>query len=70
MTALGKTFILIGCIFVAAGLLFLFADHLPFWGKLPGDISIEHKKFRFYFPVTTCLIISIILTILFSLFKK
>ena len=52
------------------GLVFLFADKIPFLGRLPGDIYIKREKFSFYFPITTSIIISIILTILFSIFKK
>ncbi len=70
MPAIGKTLIILGCVFIIAGLGFLFADHIAFLGKMPGDISIENKRFSFYFPVATCLIISIILTVFFYIFRK
>jgi len=70
MPAIGKMLIILGCVFIIAGLAFCFADHIPFLGRLPGDISIEKERFRLYFPLTTCLIISIILSILFYFFRK
>ena len=54
----------------AIGILFLFADKIPYLGRLPGDIYIKTDRLSFYFPITTSIIISIILTIIFSLFKK
>jgi hypothetical protein len=70
MPAMGKMLIITGVVLVIAGLAFLFADKIPFLGRLPGDISIKRERFSFYFPVTTSIIISIILTILFSIFRK
>ena len=70
MPAIGKSFIIIGIIMIIVGLGFMFGDKIPYIGKLPGDISIKRENFSFYFPITTCIILSIILTILFSLFKK
>jgi len=68
--AIGKLLIIVGVLLVVIGLVFLFADKIPFLGRLPGDIYIKREKFSFYFPITTSIIISIILTILFSIFKK
>jgi len=45
-------------------------DKIPWIGKLPGDILIKKEKFTFYFPLTTSILISIILTLLFTLFRK
>ena len=70
MPAIGKSFIIIGIIMIIVGLGFMFGDKVPYIGKLPGDISIKRENFSFYFPITTSIILSIILTILFSLFKK
>lgn len=70
MPAAGKLLIVAGLILAALGVLFLFADKIPWLGRLPGDIYIKRDKFSFYFPITTSIIISIILTIVFSLFKK
>lgn len=70
MPAMGKMLIVAGLILAALGVLLLFADKIPYLGRLPGDIYIKRDRFSFYFPITTSIIISIILTILFSLFKK
>ena len=70
MPAIGKMLIILGIILIIAGIGFLFGDKIPFIGKLPGDILIKKERFNFYFPITTSIIISIILTILFSLFRK
>jgi hypothetical protein len=67
---LGKLLIIVGVLLVVIGLAFVFADKIPFLGRLPGDIYVKREKFSFYFPITTSIIISIILTILFSIFKK
>jgi hypothetical protein len=67
---LGKLLILLGVFIVLVGLLLVIGDKIPWIGKLPGDIIIKKEKFSFYFPITTCIIISIILTLLFTLFRK
>lgn len=67
---LGKFLILIGIILIAVGGLFLLANKLPFIGRLPGDILIKKEHFYFYFPITTCILISIILSIIFWLFSR
>ncbi|MCX8110316.1 MAG: DUF2905 domain-containing protein [Syntrophorhabdaceae bacterium] len=66
----GKIFIIIGVLFIIIGLAFMFGDKIPYIGRLPGDIHIKKENFSFYFPITTSIIISIILTILFSIFRK
>lgn len=70
MPGIGKMLIITGVLFVAAGLVLIFADKIPYLGRLPGDIYIKKENFSFYFPLTTSIIISIILTIIFSLFRK
>jgi len=70
MPWIGKMFIILGIILIVVGIAFLFGDKIPYIGKLPGDIYIKKERFSFYFPITTGIIISIILTILFSIFRK
>ncbi|MEW6620045.1 MAG: DUF2905 domain-containing protein [bacterium] len=70
IVGIGKFLILAGIILVAIGCLFLLANKLPFIGKLPGDIFIKKEHFSFYCPITTCILISIILTIIFWLFGR
>ena len=68
--ALGKLLILLGVLIVVIGLLLILGEKIPWIGRLPGDLIIKREKFSFYFPITTCIIISIILTLLFALFRK
>ncbi|MBI5198035.1 MAG: DUF2905 domain-containing protein [Nitrospirae bacterium] len=69
MTAdLGKFLLLVGILVAVVGVLFIWVGKLPGIGKLPGDIYIERKNFTFYFPLTTSLVISIILSILLWFF--
>jgi hypothetical protein len=68
--ALGKMLILLGVLIIVIGFLLLIGEKIPWIGKLPGDIIIRKEKFSFYFPITTCILISIILTLLFTLFRK
>jgi hypothetical protein len=70
MAGFGKIFIIAGILMILVGLGLTFGDKIPFLGKLPGDISIKKENFSFYFPITTSIVISIILTILFSIFRK
>ena len=67
---LGKVLIICGVVIAGIGVLLLVGDKIPWIGRLPGDIMIKREKFTFYFPIVTCIIISIILTLLFSLFRK
>ncbi|MCS7092345.1 MAG: DUF2905 domain-containing protein [Patescibacteria group bacterium] len=53
-----------------AGILISSTDKLPFIGKLPGDFLIKKEGFTFYFPLTTSIIVSVILSLLFKLFNK
>ena len=68
--ALGKLLILVGVLIVVIGLLLVLGEKVPWLGKLPGDIIIKREKFSFYFPITTCIVISIILTLLFWILRK
>ncbi len=66
----GRALIIFGGLLVVAGLVMVFADRIPFLGKLPGDISFKKGNVSFYFPVITCLILSILLTVIVNLFRK
>jgi hypothetical protein len=70
MADLGKILISIGLLLVLLGLLFSFAGKLPWLGHLPGDISIQRERFTFYFPLTTCILISLIIWLVQYLFRK
>ena len=68
MEVFGKIFIIIGLIFIFFG--FLFSGKFDPLGKLPGDILIEKENFKFYFPITTSLLISIIISLIFIILKN
>jgi hypothetical protein len=70
MQELGKTLMLIGIVLVAVGAVLYFLKGIPFLGKLPGDVLIQKKNFTFYFPVATCLLLSLLLTLFFYLFRR
>lgn len=64
-----RLLIVIGVILVAVGLLWPWLQKLGL-GRLPGDIVVERDNARFYFPITTSIIISLILSLLFWLFRR
>lgn len=70
MSDLGRFLIVIGVILVIVGAVFLLAPKLPWLGRLPGDISYRRGNFSFYFPLGTCILISIILTLIMYLFRR
>ena len=64
-----RLLIFLGAVLLAIGLFWPWLQKLPF-GRLPGDIFIKREGFQFFFPLTTCIVISIVLTLLFWLFRK
>jgi len=67
---LGKLLILFGGVLALIGVLILFVGKLPWLGRLPGDILIERKNFSFYFPLTTSLLISLVLSMILWLLSR
>jgi hypothetical protein len=70
MNGLGRSLIIIGMVLVVIGLIISFAPRLPWLGKLPGDILIKKENFSFYFPLASCLLISLILSFVMWLFRR
>ncbi len=68
--SLGKILIICGICLTVLGLILVLGDKIPWIGRLPGDIYIKRDKFTFYFPLMTSIIISLLLTLLFYLFRK
>jgi hypothetical protein len=63
---LGKLLLVLGVLLVGAGAFLLFGARLPFrLGRLPGDISYQGRHTSFYFPIVTCIIVSLALTLIF-----
>lgn len=65
----GKLLMIVGGLVFAVGAMAAF-NLLPWAGRLPGDISIKRENFSFYFPLVTCILVSVVLTLLMRLFKK
>ena len=70
MSGLGRSLIIIGVVLVVIGLIITFAPRLPWLGKLPGDILIKKENFSFYFPLASCILISLILSFVMWLFRR
>jgi hypothetical protein len=70
MGELGKSIITIGIILIIIGLVVTIAGKIPGVGKLPGDIIIKKENFSFYFPLTTCILISIVLSAIMFFWGK
>lgn len=67
--SMAKLLIIVGIILVVLGLLWPLFQKLGL-GRLPGDIVVEKENFSFYFPIVTSIIISLVLTLLFWLFRR
>ncbi len=70
LAEMGKMLILFGIFLVLAGLLTLALPKLSSLPRLPGDIFIRRGNFTFYFPLATCLLLSLILTLIFNLLRR
>lgn len=70
MAPIGKTLVLAGLAIVVIGLALWGLSSVPYVGRLPGDIYVRRSNFTFYFPIVTCIVISIALSLLFSLLRR
>ncbi|WP_422444053.1 DUF2905 domain-containing protein [Thermoanaerobacterium sp. DL9XJH110] len=69
LNSFGKILIMMGVFLIAIGGIFLLGSNIGI-GRLPGDIVVKKGNFTFYFPLATSIILSIILTVIFSLFRR
>ncbi|RKY39981.1 MAG: DUF2905 domain-containing protein [Candidatus Omnitrophota bacterium] len=67
---IGRFMILSGIILLLLGGIFIMAKNIPFIGHLPGDILIRKENFSFYFPLTTCILLSLLFSLIFWLFHR
>jgi len=67
--AVQRLLLILGCLFFAAAAAWPWLSRLPF-GRLPGDIHIVRDGFSFYFPITTCILVSLLLSILLWLIRR
>lgn len=70
MVGLGKALIVLGIFLIVVGVLFSVGGKIPWLGHLPGDIYIQRERFTFYFPLTTGILISIVLSLVLYLFRR
>ena len=70
MDGFGKTLIFLGIVLIAVGLIFSLGGKIPWLGNLPGDINIQRGRFTFYFPLTTCLLVSVVITLVLYFFRR
>jgi hypothetical protein len=70
MSEFGKTLVFFGLILVIVGVVLSFAGKLPWLGNLPGDITIQRERFSFYFPITTCILISVLISLVLYFFRR
>lgn len=67
---MGKILIVIGVILIFVGIVITYSGRIPFLGKLPGDFRIERDNFRFYFPLTTSILLSILVSVILYLINR
>ena len=70
LSGLGKVLMIGGAVLFVIGLLFVVGDRIPFLGRLPGDIHVERKGFSLHFPIVTCIVISVLLTLIVNFFTR
>ncbi|PXF59503.1 MAG: DUF2905 domain-containing protein [Deltaproteobacteria bacterium] len=66
----GKLLLILGILFAVIGLLLMLGPKIPLLGKLPGDFIVRRGNFTLYFPLATSILLSIILTLIFFIFRK
>lgn len=70
VAGLGRTLVLLGALLVAVGLLLIFAERIPYLGRLPGDLVYRRGSFTFYFPLATSILLSLLLTLLLWVLRR
>jgi len=70
MSDLARLLMIAGAILLVLGLVFWLGAKIPWLGKLPGDISYQRDNFTFYFPLGTCILLSVILSLILYYFRK
>ena len=70
MSDLGRYLLILGCIIAVAGAVLMFSDKLPWLGRLPGDIYVKKENYSIFFPVTTCILVSLIISLILWLIRK
>ncbi len=67
---MGRLLLVVGAVCIVGGMLLMLAPKVPWLGHLPGDFMIERQQVRFYFPLTSCLLASIVISMVLWLINK
>jgi hypothetical protein len=70
MAPFGKGLIAIGLVLIAVGSMLWGLGYVPIFGHLPGDIQIRRGNFSLYFPIASCVVASIVLSLIFTIFRR
>ncbi len=70
MESMGKMLLMLGLAMAALGLLLWGAASIPYIGRLPGDLYLRRGNLTFYFPLTTCILLSLIITLVLALLRR
>jgi hypothetical protein len=70
MAPLGKGLVLVGVLLIAAGALLWASGRVPYLGRLPGDIYVRRGNASFYFPLATCIILSLVVSAILALMRR
>jgi DUF2905 family protein len=70
MSGLGKTLIFFGLVLAVIGVILSLAGKVPWLGNLPGDITIQRGRFTFYFPITTCILVSALISLVLYFLRR
>ena len=68
--SMGRLLVFAGLAIAALGVLLALGGRIPYLGRLPGDVFVQRGQSRFYFPIVTCIVISVALTLLLNLFAR
>jgi len=70
LSDMGRLLVFVGAVIVVVGLVLMFSDRIPLFGRLPGDIVIRRRNTVIYFPIVTMLVVSVVLSILLRLLHR
>ena len=70
MTEIGKVLMVFGGMLLVVGMLLTLGGKIPWLGRLPGDIVIQRGNFSFYLPLTTCLLLSVLVSLIFAILRR
>jgi hypothetical protein len=70
MNELGRTLIILGVLFVAIGAVLVLSGRLPWIGHLPGDFEIRRGGLRIYLPLATCLLVSVVVSLVLAILRR